>query len=397
MPFYRFRAVDGTGKIISGVLEAKSREEVLENLWREGHTPLRAEEGRSPKKSIFSFSSPKKGSLTQLADFTEELSTLLEGGIPIDRALGMMASLPAALGETVSAIRAKVQGGSSLTSALVDAGPPFDAFYLHMCHAGEASGNLSGVLAEIAKSLRTRLTLSSRLRQALIYPLVLLGTTFLSVAAIFLWVVPQFKTMLAESEGALPWSTRLLLFASDVFRNDWPWLALSGILLFLGLARALKGRGDALLLRLPALGTFLAAGEQARFCITLGTLLQHGVGLLQAVGIASGVVGNRVIREPLAQVPEDLKRGRSLSEALSPLPHTPKLLVHMTEVGEEAGALSRMLLRAGALYEREAAKKLEGFVALLEPALILFLGAVVGFVVLSLLVAILSVNELAVS
>ena len=298
---------------------------------------------------------------------------------------------PGALRDIVTRVHGEVRGGADLSEALAAEPKLFTPFYVNMVRAGEAGGALH---AALARALRESVT------SALLYPCILLGVALVSLAIIMGVVIPRFSEMFADAGAALPWHTQLLVDVG-AFVQQWWWLVALLLLAAWLVARralaepALRLRFDAWLLRAPLLGELVTRIEAARFTRTLGTLVGNGVALLEAIAISRQIVGNRVVLAALDKVVDSVRAGEGLAKPLMQADVFPRLAGHLMKVGEETGNLEHMLLRLADIYDREVAVSLRRLVALAEPALIITLGVLIAGVVLSIVVAIFSINELA--
>jgi general secretion pathway protein F len=276
----------------------------------------------------------------------------------------------------------------------------FTRFYLNMIRAGEAGGALDVVLQRLTEFMERSRELRDTVKSALIYPAILVGVSVLSVAILLMWVVPQFSQMFEESGKALPLATQIVIAAGDGVRSYWWLMVLGGFSVYIWFARQLREpvsryRWDRRILGLPLVGDLVGKLEVARFSRTLGTLIGNGVSLLAAISIVKETLGNSVMADALGEVARQLKEGKGLGQPLMEAGLFPKLAVHLVMVGEETGKLQEMLIRIADIYDREVHTSVKRMLALMEPVLILGLGLVIGGIIMSILVAILSVNDLA--
>lgn len=405
MPSFAYRAVDSTGKVVAGEIEAADRHAALQRLRGEQVYPVQIDEagrlaGRSEGLGRVRLTSRRvRGRDVQL--FTEQLATLLHAGLDLDRSLEILGQLAtnAKLRETVQGVRGEVQGGSSFADALGRYPDTFSRFYVSMVHAGEAGGALEVMLSRLATFLSRSQELREFLISALVYPSFLVMAAGGAVAILLLWVIPRFSTIFDQTGQALPLPMQLLLGLSGFLTRYW-WLLL-GLAFGAGMAvrqtlRSPEGRfrTHQWLLRLPVLGSILLRAEVARFCQTLGTLMSSGVPLLQALTIGKGTVGNAVIARAADPIAEGVRKGAGLSGPLAQCGLFPPLAVHMIAVGEETGKLEEMLGRVAEVYGAEVRQAIHRAMALAEPVMIVVMGLVVGLIVFSMLSAVFSINEL---
>ncbi len=407
MAFFTYKAADGAGKIVKAVIEAESEAGAAGRIQELGLIPIRItpadKQGRllalgaaDPIKMLFDRVSGK-----DILLFTKDLATLLDAGLPVDRALGILASIAekGRLKNVVAEILKTVQGGAYLSDALAKYPRVFSDFYVNMVRAGEAGGVLETVLTKLGEFLESSQELKDYMKTALIYPVFLLLVGGISIIILLMFVIPKFSMIFADMGQGIPASTKLLLNFSSFLRDNWWWLG-AGILL-LGLTarqywKTPAGRLaiDRLKMRLPVSAALVQKIEVARFARTLGTLVRSGVPILQALTLVKGIIGNRVIAGAMDRINERVKGGDRLSQPLKDSGHFPILAVQMITVGEETGRLDEMLLKVAENYEKIVRNLIKRLVSILEPAMILFMGLVVGFVVISMLMAIFSLNDM---
>lgn len=401
---YWYKAASPAGEVSTGSLEGASVAEVVARLQAQGQVPIRVEErGRPAARGRPRLSLQRhRVKDAELAAFTREMATLLEAGLPLDRALGVLGSLSdnPALISLVDDIRRRVQHGEALGAALAAHPRVFPPVYVNLVRAGESGGALETVLGRLAEHLERSRELRESVTSALIYPVILVLVAVGAVLLLLAYVVPQFAQLFADVDRQLPLATRVVVGAGELLQNHGVAL-LAGVLalaaLFQRLARrpGPRRRLQALALRMPLAGEFLRRADTARFARTLSTLLGNGVPLLEAFRGAGDVVEMLPLAERLGAVAERLREGGRLADELARAQALPAFAVQMIRVGEESGDLPSMLERVADVYERELQTSLRRALAVLEPALILVLGVVVAGIVMSILVAILGVNQLA--
>ena len=405
MPVFEYKAATNSGDVVQGEMEAASQDAVIRRLQAEGHIPIRAEEitrsapGETP--SAFTFQRRRPGR-ADVNVFTIELATLLQAGLPLDKALEMLVTIAdkSPFREVLEKLLTQVRGGASLSAALESHGRLFSRFYRNMVKAGEASGALDAALARLAEFMERSRELRDSVLSALLYPVVLVVVGILSMVVILGMVIPKISQMFAEAGQQLPWFTQLVVAAGDFVENYWWLMALAAVGLYVFMRHqyaqtASRLRWDGRLLRLPLVGALIARLEAARFTRTLGTLLGNGVPLLDAIAIAKEVVANQVIAEGIRRVTEQVRQGEGLARPLTEARVFPPLAGHLMQVGEESGNLEAMLMQLAQIYEREVQSALRRLMAVLEPALILGLAVVIAAIILSVVMAILSINNLA--
>ena len=405
MPRYRYEAVDSSGEMLRDELEAPNAELAVERLRDQGLLPLTVTEVRG---GLFSggggralFSKSRALGRKPLGLLTQQLANLLHAGMPLDRALTILISVSedAQAQTLLERVQEKVRGGSSLADAM-EAQGAFSRFYLNMIRAGEAGGALEVVLKRLNEFLERSQALRETVTSALIYPLILLSVSALSVIILLTFVVPQFQQLFADAGKALPLATQIVIALGEGFRHYW-WAGAIALVFIVALFRQQlsnphsRARWDRWFLRLPLFGDLIAKVETARLARTLGTLLGNGVSLLSALTIVRETLTNQVLAVAMDEVAEQVKTGHGLAEPLQEVGGFPRLAVQMIRVGEETGQLQEMLLQVADTYDNEVQTAVKRMLTLLEPAMILGLGAIIAGIIMSILVAILSLNELA--
>jgi len=405
LPLYRYKAVTPAGETQEGDMDGTSQSVIAERLQSMGLIPIRVEETtlREPvNPNARGFFGKKSVTQDDVAVFTQEIATLLKAGLPLDRCLEILIGLSAnePVRQLMTQLREDVRGGAALSTAMEARRGIFTRFYLNMIRAGEAGGSLDVVLQRLTEFMERSKELRETVKSALIYPVILVGVAVLSVAILLMWVVPQFSQMFEESGKALPLPTQIVIAAGDGVRNYWWALALVVFGVYSWFSRQMREpasryRWDNRMLQLPLVGDLVGKLEVARFSRTLGTLIGNGVTLLAALSIVKETLSNTVMSQALGEVAAQLKEGKGLGKPLMETGLFPKLAVHLVMVGEETGKLQEMLIRIADIYDREVHSAVKRMLSLMEPVLILGLGLVIGGIIMSILVAILSVNDLA--
>ncbi|MBL0142239.1 MAG: type II secretion system F family protein [Betaproteobacteria bacterium] len=408
MPLFQYKAVTPAGEVLEGVMDAATHKGVIERLRDMGYTPIRAVDASAAETPAATGRRASSGILfrrgvkaDEVGVVTEEISTLLGAGLPLDRSLEILVSLAEneRVAEVLSRVRNEVRGGASLSKALEAQGGVFSRFYVNMVRAGEAGGSLADVLARLAEFMERSKDLRESVKSALIYPAILVAVALLSVVVLLAVVVPQFEPIFAQSGKALPWITETVLAAGALLRGYWWALVLGTVAAVFIISRRLRSPEaklywDRVVLKLPIFGDLAAKVETARLARTLGTLLRNGVSLVNALSIGRETMGNTYMIAGLAEVGRELKTGRGFAKPMLETRRFPPFAVHMIQVGEETGRLDRMLLDVADVYDREVARAVKRALALLEPAIILFLTVVVGGVILSILAAMLTIYDI---
>jgi len=397
-----FRAIASDGKVRTGTLSAETERLVAAELRRQGLTPVYV--GVEQKKG-FELKLPAfdRGKRQDVLFFTQELSTLLNAGVPVDRALGITAELTERgnFRSLVLDIVRILKGGKSLADSLAAHPKYFSELYINMVRAGEASGSLAQIFERLSEFERTRDDLRGYIISSLIYPALLTLVGIASIFTLLNFVVPRFALIFSDPRMKIPTPTLLLLDASKLVQ-DW-WLPVAGIVVaaiiaFQTYVRTTPGRlwWDSTRLRIPLLGDALRKAETARFARAMGTLVQASVPLVQSIGIARGILNNRRIAGSLEAVAQGVKRGEGISTPLRRAGEFPPLASHLLSVGEETGRLDAMFNRMADIYDTETRNAIRRFTSLFEPLIILVMGLMVGTLILSLMLAITSINDVAV-
>jgi general secretion pathway protein F len=399
---FSYKATDRSGKIFEGAMEGRDEKAVVESLQKLGYIPIRVSANQAQgtmKPGIRSYF--ERVTLKDLMLFTQELSTLIEAGLPLDRSLQILAELTEKekFREVVRDLLRKIEAGSSFSEALSSYPGIFPKLYINMVKAGEVGGVLNLILARLTKYLQTSKETREYLVSVMIYPALLTLVSGASIVILLTFVIPRFAKIFADMGGTIPLPTQILLSVSQFVKGYW-W-AIAGGLLAIGFgvrSYTKQGEGkvqwDQLKLRLALVGHLVRQMEIAQFARTLGTLIQSGVPILQALQIVRETVSNEIIARAIGEVHTGVKQGGSISKTLQNQGIFPPLAVHMMTVGEETGKLDEMLMRVAETYEASLQTALKRFISLLEPMLILFMGLVIGFIVISMLLAIFSINEI---
>lgn len=396
MPVYRYKALDAHGEVVDGQMEAPSQVELVARLQDQGHLPMEtrlASEGGLDSSRWRNLFKPRPFQGAALLQFTQQLSTLLGAGQPLDRALTILLSLPEdeRSRRVVNEIRDTVRGGAALSTALERQHGLFSRLYVNMVRAGEAGGSLHDTLQRLADYLERSRALQGRVINALIYPAILLVVVGGALLFLLGYVVPQFAQMYESLDVALPWFTQLVLQVGLLVRDGWIFFIVVPAVLAWLLERkarqpAFRLALDGWLLRRKGVGTLLGKLEAARLARTLGTLLRNGVPLLAALGIARNVLGNRALAADVDAASEEVKNGNGLSAALGRGKRFPRLALQMIQVGEESGALDGMLMKTADTFEQETARSIDRLLSAMVPAITLVLASVVGLVIIAVLV-----------
>jgi general secretion pathway protein F len=397
---FHFRAVASDGKVRTGTLSANSDKLAAAELRKQGLIPVYV--GSEQKKAGVELRLPSfdRGKRRDVLFFTQEISTLLNAGVPLDRALGITAELTerSSFRALVLDVLRILKGGKSLADSLSAHPSHFSELYVNMVRAGEASGALSQIFERLAEFERTRDDLRGYIVSSLIYPALLTCVGIGSVFILLNFVVPRFAQIFSDPRMKIPTPTLLMIEASHVLQTWWIPGALglvSVIVVFQVYIRTHAGRlwWDATRLRLPLLGDALRKAETARFARAMATLVASSVPLVQSIGISRGILNNRRISGSLDSVAEGVKRGEGIAAPLRKAGEFPPLASHLLSVGEETGHLDAMFNRMADIYDNETRSAIRRFTSLFEPLIILVMGVMIGSLILSLLLAITSIND----
>lgn len=401
MPVFEYKAVSPSGDTVQGTMEAPTVDMVILKLQEAGNVPLQAKEAGGGL-GLGSFSLSRKGmSKREVMQFTQQLSTLLGAGLPLDRSLQVLRELAEndRVGRAVSEIRDRVREGGSLSDALEERHGTFSRLYINMVRAGEVGGTLDTTLLRLAEYLERSRELRDSVVSALIYPILLLLLAAGSLILLLVYVIPQFTPIFEELGGDLPTITKVVLGAASILQNFWWALIGITVLIVVQFRRMLENQAkrlswDTRVLRFRWIGDLVAKLETARLSRTLGTLLTNGVPLLSALSIARNVISNTVLRKDVEDAALQVKTGGSVARNLASGGRFPRLALQMISVGEETGQLDTMLLKVADTYDREVRNTVDRLLAIFTPVVTMLLAALIGTIVLSVLMAILSINDL---
>lgn len=419
MPDFVWRAATAAGKVEEGRLSAPSSAAALKQLRDQGLTPLRiddaatagavagAVDGKSPGEGVLAPSKVRqaKGPVTSadVLALTSELAIMLRAGLALDNALRVLIDMShkPSIAALVQGILDAVKGGTPLSRALAAHRDLFGDFYINMVRSGEVSGQMSAVLDRLVEHMERQRALRDSVISATIYPAILLGVAVLSLIAMLGFVVPQFEKLFTDMGDALPLPTRLVMGLGQAFTHYG--LVIGAVVVAGGalLARWFQspaGRQwwQSRLLRLPLMGRLALKYQLTLFSRSLGTLLGNGVPMLTALHIATETVGNTVLRQALARVAPIVKEGGKVVQAISATGIFEPLAINLIRVGEETGRIGPMMLELSNILNREVETGIKRLLTLVEPVLILVLGVLIAAIIVSILLGILSINDLAV-
>lgn len=406
MPIFAYKAADAQGKMVKGTLEASNEREVVAKLQAMKCIPIRIDAVHGDLRRFkLKASLNISGWLSRVTTrdvlfFTQDLSALIDAGLPMDKALNILISVSEneKFKQVVSGILKNIESGNSLSESLSKFPKIFSTLYINMVRAGETGGVLPAVLDRLGVFLENSQDLRDYIKSAMVYPLFLVFVGGVSIIIMLTFVIPKFSVIFSDMGQAMPMSTKILLGMSNGLRDYW-WV-IAGVIAVLAILirryiRTPAGRikADRMKIKAPVIGKLVKSVEVARFSRTLGTLIHSGVPILMALHLVREIITNQLISGSLKMVYDRVKEGESLSAPLNQLGIFPPLAVQMISVGEQTGKLDQMLLRVAENYEKVVRNMVKRFVNLLEPVMILTMGLIVGFIVISMLMAVFSMNE----
>ena len=403
MPQYSYKAVKLSGEAVESNIEAASEAQAIEQLQAQGLIPVKvvaAKGAKAQESKSLKLSGSTSVSQNDIVALTQQLSSMLKAGLPLDRALGVLLEITEHKGvhQLVKEIQDKVRSGRNFADALEESGK-FSRFYVNMVRAGEASGSVDDALARLVDYMLQAKELRGTVMSALIYPIILLVVAISSIIALLIFVVPQFSRMFEDMGGELPALTKAVIAAGDVLKNQW-WLILGIVLLVLLLIQILlkndtaRSRLDRSMLKWPLVGSLISKVEMARFSRSLSTLLHNGVPLLGALQIVKNTMSNRVMARAVEDAAGSLKQGESLTKTLLSKGVFPPYALHMLRVGEETGQMEHLLNEVATIYDAEVKTSVQQLLALMEPLLILLMASGILVVIFAVLMPMINMADL---
>lgn len=397
MAEFLYEALDKQGKQVKGIIEAGNEDIILEKLRDMGYYPLKVVAHKKKAGDVDLLAMPglrvifHRVKTKHVMTFTRQLATLIDAGLPIIRCLTILREQveSAIFKEKIAQIGTDIESGASLSEAFGKHPKLFDKLFVNMVRAGEIGGVLEVVLNKVATFLEKRQMIISKVKSAMMYPVVVMVLAGGIVAFILIKIIPKFAAIFTELGAELPLPTQILVTASHILTDQALWV-IAGIIVFvvtikkINQTRTGKYAFDRIKLKLPVFGTLFQKAAITRFAGTLATLITAGVPILQALDIVRDSSGNEVVSRAMEKVYQSVKDGETIHEPLSHCKVFPPLVYHMIAVGEETGAIDQMLEKVAEAYEREVQDMVDGLTALLEPLLIVFLGVLVGGIVIAL-------------
>ena len=397
MPSYAYEALDKGGKQVRGVIEAANEDVIIEKLRGMGYYPLRVNIHRSKASDFDILAMPglkfifHRVKRKHIMTFTRQLATLIDAGLPILRSLRILEEQveSATFKEIIAKIAADIEGGSTLSDAISKFPKQFDNLYVAMVRAGEIGGVLEAVLNRIAEFLEKRQALIGKVRSAMMYPIVVLCIATLIVGFILIKIIPKFVEIFLQLGAELPLPTLILVNIAKAITDHFIAViigvaAIVFVIKYINKTKGGKYFFDTAKLKVPIFGSIFLKVAITRFAGTLATLINAGVPILQAIDIVRETSGNEVISRAMEQVYNSVKEGESIHEPMREAKIFPPLVCHMVAVGEETGAIDQMLTKVAEAYEREVDDTVNALTSIIEPVLIVVLGAIVGAIVICL-------------
>ncbi len=389
MPVFAYAGTARGGKSVTAEINADTRETAIEQLRAQGITVKSIEE----KKRVQAFFGEKKQKITDkdLVVFTRQFATMINAGLPLVQCLEILATQcdNKTFGKLIGEVKMDVESGTTYADALKKHPKTFSSLYSNMVQAGEVGGALDITMQRLANQLEKAAKLKAQIKAAMVYPAAIVGVAIIVVSVLMVWVIPIFAKMFTEFGGTLPAPTQLVISISD-FMQQWWWLMLAAAI---GAGYALKKyyatpagklQIDALMLKLPVAGDLIRKIAVAQFTRTFGTLLQSGVPIMEGLEIVARIAGNKIVENAILDARTSVGEGKTLSEPLGKTKVFPPMVVQMINVGEATGALDAMLGKIADFYDEEVDAAVTALTSLLEPVLMVFLGTVIGFIVIAM-------------
>ncbi len=393
MIFY-YRALDASGAVVKGTLEADNRNLVIESLLRQDYTIVDIKEDRdreAAKKASLNITLFESVKINDLSLFTRQLSTMVGAGLPIVRSFEILEEQTRnpMLRRAVGDIRTNLEGGLALNECMAQHPKIFSPMYVSMVKAGETGGALDTILSRLADTLERDREINSKVKSASIYPIMVLCVALLVVIFILTFVMPVFVEQFASSGAELPAFTAFFMSVSYFIRDSGLWLLIVIILLVAGLKWVGTKPGgrlffDRLYLNMPIVGKAVNRVAVSRFTRILGTLIRSGVPILEALEVLRGVVGNRVISDAIGEARESIREGQSIAAPLAATGVFEPMVTQMIAVGEETGTLDDMLERMAVFYDNEVTFAIDALLKSLEPIMIIFVAGIIGAIIVAI-------------
>jgi len=395
MPTFKYKTTI-KGQVQKGEIDAENEQAAIAKLKQRNIAVT------SVKKKIESAFLSNKKPITErdIVIFTRQFSTMVDAGLPLVQCLeilGKQADNPS-LGEVITKIKLDIESGSNLSDAMRKHPKVFNSLYSNLVEAGEAGGILDTILGRLANYIEKALALKKKVKSAMVYPGAIVTVAFTVVAFLMVFVIPTFATMFSSGGAELPAPTAIVMDVSNFFRTQWYFIIGGPILFFILFKKVYATEQgnieiDRIFLNLPVVGILIRKVSTAKFFRTLGTLLASGVPLIEGMDICARTAGNKIVEMAILNAIEAIKEGETIAAPLARENVFPPMVIQMIDVGESAGALDAMLSKIADFYDEEVDTAVEGLTALLEPALMVFLGIIVGFIVVAMYLPIFKMGE----
>jgi type II secretory pathway component PulF len=396
--FFNYKSYDSSGAKVDGQIEAEDQKKALDKLRQQGLLPAEIQEYKTDSNELFNFAA--KVTLSDLEFLTAELSLLLESGVKIDRGIDIIRKTKAkpALSKLLNDINKSLKKGGNLSASCREHPEVFDELYCNLIELGEASGNLSEIFSDLAKDLKFKRDLRSKIIGSLTYPTVIFFVCMLSVVFIFNFIIPQMATMFTEIDN-LPWYTQAMLSISTWMTQYQIWLLVGLVASIAGLVYGFKQPAFVIIwqrlsLKLPVIHTAVRTIERIRFNAGLAMMLKAGVPIDKALGLSAGNIKNHLIRREMDIAKQKVKRGSGLTPALKQTSLYPDFFISLLEVGEESGNLGRVFDEVANRSRAEFESWSSRMTTLIEPLMILFMGIFVGGIVVVMMLSMVSINDI---
>ncbi|MGM0596763.1 MAG: type II secretion system inner membrane protein GspF [Myxococcota bacterium] len=408
MPVFSYKCIDKSGKIVTGTKDADSERSLRDLLRQEGlylqEAKKATDKGEGLRKEI-EIPFLNSISVADIGLVTRQLATLIRASVPLTESLEAISdqlrddSKRRKLGTIISQVKRSVNEGNSLAESLDKHPKVFNEFYVSMVRSGEAAGNLDDVLFSLTDFLEKQQKIRNKVKGAMTYPIIMIFITIIIIAILMTSVVPNVISIFEDTDQTLPWYTTLLIATSNFFSSYWLEFFIAVALGFFGFKKwkkSKKGRWiwDNFLLKVPIVGELIRRISISRFSGTLGIMLSSGVPILKSLDIVRTVMGNMILREVVGEIEVAIKEGRSIGSVLDQSNEFPPLATHMIAIGEKSGQLEEMLENVALAYDNEVETTITQLTSILEPIMIVFMGSIVAFVVFSILMPIMQMNNL---
>src|SRR5579862_1960362 len=389
MPFFAYTALDASGRTVKAVMEADNEALVLSRLRDQS---MHCTEIKRTKSAVRHGSSKSKVKLKSMVVFSRQFATMIDAGIPILRCLEILSgqSKDKVFKPIIEGITADVKGGLTLNESLAKHPNVFNKLYVNMIRAAEVGGILDKILDRLAGFLEYEAEVKSKIKGAMMYPVLVLIFSQLMLFVMFSFVLPKFKEIFNGMKVDLPSITQMLFSMGDFMNHNW-WvilLAVASIIVSIKVwGRTPRGRFqiDWIKLKIPVAGDLALKMSIARFCRTFGTLINSGVPMMRSLEIVGETLANAVMIHAIEETRNSIREGNKLSLPLAQCGLFPTMVTTMIDIGEESGRLSEMLVKVGDFYDTEVESTVKGLTSMIEPLLIMFLGGVVGFIAISIM------------